>query len=477
VKTDARAYRRLIDIGRALSAERDIHSLLERILREAKSIGNADAGTLYLVSSEMTLTFAIVLNDKLGIHQGGVGGEPVSLPPIPLKDEHGEPNLLNIATRAANKRETVVIEDVYSVAGLDTSGTRRFDDITGYRSTSFLTVPLVNHRKEIVGVLQLLNALDKKGEIVAFPEETVPLIESLSSLAAVALENRNLMDEQEALKRQLEKQVDERTEELKSALEKLSEAHITLKELTTIDTVTGIRNRHYFEEVFDQEWRRAVRQKYPVTLMVLDIDHFKRVNDTHGHLSGDECLATVAKDIDGMFNRPSDVVARYGGEEFVVILPYVDAENGFMLAEQVRRRVEQRDIILDNTSISVTISVGVATLIPDEDTDPRRLIQLADEALYIAKSSGRNRSVATDTSSSNPYAASPRATRSQASATRLAPSSSSSSGVQGHAIRMCSPFGSSLEVKKLTPGVNATPSWVAVRQTSLALTPIRFTQR
>ncbi|MCB1694241.1 MAG: diguanylate cyclase, partial [Pseudomonadales bacterium] len=371
-------------------AEKDIDSLLERILREAKGMANADAGTLYLATRHKTLQFAIVLNDSLNIAQGGKSGIPVSLPDVPLLQEDGSPNLLNIASRTANTGETALIDDVYAANDIDASGTRQFDEMTGYRSKSFLTVPLKNYHRETIGVLQLLNARDEQGHVVPFPPDTQPLIEALASQAAVALENRYLLDEQEDLKRALEREVDERTEELKSALEKLSEAHIILKELTTIDAVTGIRNRQYFDEVYSQEWRRAVRQQYPVTLMLLDIDHFKRVNDTYGHLAGDECLSHVAKAIDSMFNRPSDVVARYGGEEFVVILPYVEYDNALHLGEQVRNRIASREVDADGHRIGVTISVGIATMMPVEGSDPKKLVGRADTALYKAKSGGRN---------------------------------------------------------------------------------------
>lgn len=390
VTSDATDYRRLIDIGRALSAERDIDSLMERILREAKSMVNADAGTLYLVTAERALQFTIVLNDTLSIAQGGKTGTPVSLPEVPLRLDDDSPNLRNIASRAACTGQTIVIDDVYSATGVDTTGTRHFDELTGYRSKSFLTVPLKNFRDEPIGVLQLLNRLDEQGEIVAFPEDCRSLIESLAAQAAIVLTNKQLLEEQEMLKRQLEREVEERTAELQGALEKLSEAHIILKELTTIDPVTGIRNRQYFDEVFEQEWRRALRQQYPVTLMVLDIDHFKSVNDTYGHLAGDECLAAVAREIDSSFNRPSDVVARFGGEEFVVILPYVEYQNALQLGDQVRKRLSEREILADGHSIGITVSIGTATIVPTDKTTPKQLLSQADEALYRAKARGRN---------------------------------------------------------------------------------------
>ncbi|PCI36526.1 MAG: hypothetical protein COB53_09185 [Elusimicrobia bacterium] len=140
-----------------------------------------------------------------------------------------------------------------------------------------------------------------------------------------------------------------------------------------------------------QEWGRAIRQKYPITLLLLDIDKFKKVNDTYGHLAGDESLAAVAKAIDSSFNRPSDVVARYGGEEFVVILPYVERSNAGRMAEQVRSCIERLSIHADGFEIKLTVSIGQVTLIPVDDMIPREIIARADQALYKAKSMGRNR--------------------------------------------------------------------------------------
>lgn len=390
-QSQADAYRRLIQIGIALSAEDNLDSLLQHILLEAKSLSNADAGTIYLHDGHDRLKFTIVLNDSLGITQENTADESVSLPEISLKNEDGSPNLSNMAASAVNRGETIVVDDTGDSADYDVSGARTFDDILGYRSVSVLSIPLRSVSNPCLGVLQLINAKDAGGEVIAFSEDLIPLIEALSSQASVAIENRALQDEQEDLKRQLEREVDTRTEELKQALTKLSEAHIILKELNTIDAVTGIRNRQYFDDVLDAEWRRARRQHYDISLMLLDIDHFKKVNDSYGHLVGDECLAAVAKIADEMFNRPSDVVARYGGEEFAIVLPYVSAENAVSVGEQLRLQIEDHVFEIDGHVIRLTVSIGIATLLPDNDTAPRDLIGRADVVLYEAKSSGRNR--------------------------------------------------------------------------------------
>ena len=125
-------------------------------------------------------------------------------------------------------------------------------------------------------------------------------------------------------------------------------------------------------------------------MLMLDIDHFKRVNDTYGHLAGDECLAAIAKEVDRMVNRPSDVVARYGGEEFVVVLPYISGDNALRLAEQLRNIIAESTYSADGHELQVTVSIGVATATPDDEVRSRDLIGWADTVLYEAKSAGRN---------------------------------------------------------------------------------------
>ncbi len=243
-----------------------------------------------------------------------------------------------------------------------------------------------------MGVLQLLNARDPaNGEVVAFAPEVLPIIEALSSQASVALENTRLLQEQEELKKGLEQKVQDRTLELKKALEKLSKAHELLKELTTIDAVTGIKNRQFFDTTYDLEWKRAARQKYPISLLLLDLDHFKLVNDTHGHLAGDECLYVIANGISAKLKRPADILARYGGEEFVVILPHTYNSNAYLLAEQIREHIALMPVIADGHEIDMTISIGVSTITPEQGGDKKELIAAADSALYEAKGIGRNR--------------------------------------------------------------------------------------
>ena len=194
------SFVRLVQIGIALSAERNYDRLMEQILLEAKSFCNADGGTLYLRGKDDSLNFAIMRNDSLDIAMGGTTGEQIPYPPLPLYDDGGKPNLHNVATYVAHGGVTVNIPDAYSAENFDFSGTKAFDGRTGYRSTSFLTVPLKNYEDEIIGVLQLINATDSKsGNVIPFPADLQPLIEALSSQAAIAIDNQNLLQAQKDL--------------------------------------------------------------------------------------------------------------------------------------------------------------------------------------------------------------------------------------------------------------------------------------
>jgi len=195
-------YQQLIETGISLSAERDHNLLMEKILLEAKGICNAEGGTLYLMVEEhQHLKFTTVHNDVLGIAMGGTTGQDITFPPLNLYDpETGDANHRNVATHVALTGDAVNIEDAYMAADFDFSGTRRFDQTTGYRSKSFLTVPLKDRDENVIGVLQLINARDwETSEVVPFSHITQPLVESLASQAAVALNNQQLLESQKNL--------------------------------------------------------------------------------------------------------------------------------------------------------------------------------------------------------------------------------------------------------------------------------------
>ncbi|MDP2852416.1 MAG: GAF domain-containing protein, partial [Gallionella sp.] len=187
-------------IGVALSSEKDIARLLETILLAAKKITHADAGTLYRVHDMQYLTFEIMRTASLGFALGGATGKPITLPPIQLHNESGQPNTSMVVAYAVLNDKTVNIEDAYTAQGFDFTGTRAFDQKNGYRSQSFLTVPMKNHEGKIIAVLQLLNALDQEsGEVTVFSSSDQHLAESLASQAAIAITNRALINQLEEL--------------------------------------------------------------------------------------------------------------------------------------------------------------------------------------------------------------------------------------------------------------------------------------
>ena len=200
-KSEASSFGRLIEVGIALSAERNTSRLMETILLEAKDLSNADGGTLYLSDEDGNLKFEIMRTDSLKIAMGGTTGKEITFPPVRLFDpETGKENRANIASSAALTGKSINIRDAYDSKDYDFSGTKKFDEGTGYRSKSFLTVPMKNSQDEVIGVLQLLNAEDTNtGEVIPFGDEIQPLIEALASQAAVALDNKLLLDAQKAL--------------------------------------------------------------------------------------------------------------------------------------------------------------------------------------------------------------------------------------------------------------------------------------
>lgn len=192
--------KRLTQLGIALSAEKSHDRLLEMILLEAKEIAHADGGTVYLRTDDDHLEFTIMRTDSLGIALGGTTGKAITLPRIPLFDAAGNPNHNHVAAHAAIERKSFNIPDAYDAEGFDFSGTKKFDEHNGYRSRSFLTIPMLAKKGNCIGVLQLLNATNPGSEdVVPFSSNVAELVESLGSLAAVALDNQMLIEAQKTL--------------------------------------------------------------------------------------------------------------------------------------------------------------------------------------------------------------------------------------------------------------------------------------
>lgn len=212
---------------------------------------------------------------------------------------------------------------------------------------------------------------------------------------ALADRMRLLKQQSERIQREaashLERRVEERTRALNEALGQLARVNQRLQAQNSTDGLTGVRNRRFFDERLPGEWKRAHRGRYQLGLLMIDIDHFKSINDRFGHQLGDAALQKVAETIARQLRRPGDEVARYGGEEFAVLLPNTDNAGAVAVAERIRAAVQAVVLTDQQVPIGLTVSIGVASLLPAYPHGHGELLETADAALYLAKGAGRNR--------------------------------------------------------------------------------------
>jgi diguanylate cyclase (GGDEF)-like protein len=206
----------------------------------------------------------------------------------------------------------------------------------------------------------------------AYTEDHIRLLERISTQLSLAIEKSRLYDSLLDTTRQLE------------------EANRKLARAAATDSLTGLANRRMFDERLELEWRRCRRTGRPLSILMIDIDHFKRFNDDHGHIAGDACLRSVAEQLSSSIGRAADLVARYGGEEFAAILPETGSDEAVRLAEDVRRQVEGLELPGLPAPAAITVSIGAATTVPDRARSPEDLVRQADASLYAAKNQGRN---------------------------------------------------------------------------------------
>jgi len=274
----------------------------------------------------------------------------------------------------------------------------------------------------IANLLSLFGAYDgnwltENGQHIGFMIETVLLsvaladrikreresresaqLEALELVKKVDIERREKIAAQEKAiavqliaNAELESHVLERTQELDQSMKNLEIVNKQLSELSLTDSLTGVFNRRYFDEVFRNEYERSAKSGVPMALFMIDIDNFKVINDVCGHLAGDKCLKLVAVALGTTVGRSNDMIARYGGEEFAMILPGTGFSQAMNLAEQVRKTVEEIQFIYRGKRMTVTISIGVVSRVTSMDQHPDDFIAEADVALYKAKEAGRNR--------------------------------------------------------------------------------------
>jgi diguanylate cyclase (GGDEF)-like protein len=352
----------LVKIGLRLTAERDLQSLLSMIIDETTAVMDAERSSLFLVDKEKDEMWA-------KIAQG--------VDVIEIRFPVG----LGIAGMVGKTGEIINIADAYR----DLRFNPEFDLKTGFRTRSILCAPLRNTRGETIGAIQVLNK--KTGP---FQTEDETLLAALSSQAAVAIENADLYRRLNVLNLSLERKVEERTAELQRANARLTALNKELEEISITDPLTHVFNRRYFMDRLRTELKRVSRYGPPLSLLLLDVDYFKKVNDTYGHQAGDAVLAGVAGLIKEKL-RETDLFARYGGEEFALVATGTDQPGALILAERMRQLIEDAAFSFDNRLLKVTVSIGVATWQPSVRDEAAELIRLADAALYRAKHGGRNR--------------------------------------------------------------------------------------
>ncbi|MBP0049871.1 diguanylate cyclase [Marinobacterium sp. AK62] len=365
-----------LDLASVMKASREISGemVLDQLLQKTLTILLENAGGQWgclVVRSEgqysveaSTLPDADLLPDALPGHSV-------------LKDTQGDDIALpmSLITQVFQRNEAIVLHDASA------EGPFLHDPYTVHmRPRSVLCVPIIRERFE-AAVYMENNLADS-----VFTEARVELIRLLAAQASVAIENARLYTQVQDYSHRLEDKVAERTAELETLNKEL-------QRLADRDGLTGVANRRSGDAYLQDTWLRLRREGKPLSVIMLDVDHFKGFNDHYGHQLGDDCLIQVAQALEAQLQRSTDLVVRYGGEEFMLILPNTDTDGALQVAENVRLGVQALGVAHEQSSTAeeVTVSVGCATCIPDDHGTTEQLVYAADQALYKAKQSGRNR--------------------------------------------------------------------------------------
>ncbi len=323
----------ILEANRYLSSTLNLTLVLERLLEKAKEVIEAEASSLMLLDEEkQELYFHTVLGEK-----------SEKIKQIRLRVGEG------IAGWVAKHGEPLLVED----CSKDPRFYKKADESTGFKTKSMMCVPLI-FRKRILGTIQVLNKTCDRN----FDAEDLKIFQIMADQAAIAIENARLHN------------------------------------LATIDSVTGLYRKDYFLMRLKDEYQRFLYTGTPLTVLMSDIDYFKRVNTEFGHIGGDIALKELAKIILSVIHesKEDDLAGRYGGEEFCILMPYSNETRGFELGEIIRKRIENHTFYIDGKEARITISIGIASLPLHKDLVKHYedLIKLADDALYICKDRGRN---------------------------------------------------------------------------------------
>lgn len=361
--------------AQAISGEIVLEKLLKTLMFILMENAGAQRGVLVLSSNDMLWLAAEgdMENNESQIFQSRLISE------VP-EDEIFCSAVVNFAART---RENVVLSDAVNEGGFI-----RDPYVVRHKPRSILCTPLLNKTK-LDGLIYLENNLISD----AFTPDRIEALILLSIQAAISIENASLYNT-------LEQKVAERTAELQAEVFERKRAEAALKvanrelhELASLDGLTQIANRRYFDEFLASEWKRGQRENRPISVILCDIDYFKNYNDAYGHQAGDDCLKKVARTMKETLKRPGDLAARYGGEEFVMVLSNSGIEGARHIAFNLQSKIKDLSIAHHASQVGdiITLSMGIASVVPGKQLNVKAFIRLADRALYRAKEKGRNR--------------------------------------------------------------------------------------
>jgi diguanylate cyclase (GGDEF)-like protein len=354
-------------IGLAISSGLDMHQVLRTLAEQCRLVVGIDSFYVALYDSETSIIRFPLYYDR------------AELRTVPPRDIRTDPGVTGYIIQ---HHQTLYLPDTLDI---DPALQAEITHAGEPYMRSYIGVPLVL-RDQVVGVISMQNIRP-----AAYTAEQIRLLETLAVQAAISIENTRLYEQaQQELtsRRQVERSLREANARLQAQLVENLALQAQLREQAIRDAVTGLFNRRYLEETLERELSRAARDGVPISAVMMDIDHFKNLNDAHGHKAGDLMLRAIG-DLLRNQTRQADVACRYGGEEFVIVLPGVTLEVACRRAEQLRSNVEALRIEYEGATLTATVSVGVAVS-PDHGVNSDDLLRVADMALYAAKERGRN---------------------------------------------------------------------------------------
>lgn len=261
--------------------------------------------------------------------------------------------------------------------------------LTSLNDIIFLSIWINDHSLPFLQKIIKTDNLSAVGQLIFVFINSIILAKQLSN----SLDHEEEMTQElKAINQNLDHLVQKRTEALDESSRELQKANHTLAQIARKDPLTGLWNRRHYDEAIETEWRRCLRHKKSIAVMILDIDYFKKYNDCYGHVAGDECLIKIAQAVDALFSRSSDLTVRFGGEEFVVVIPETERDEATEMAGRVLKRIEELNILHECSPVNsrVSVSIGVTSIVPEHHHSFKELLLTADKALYQAKSAGRN---------------------------------------------------------------------------------------